>query len=304
MGDGSGVVGVICGPTGAGKSALAMALAAAHPVTIISADSRQVYRDFDIGTGKPSDGERARVPHEGINVVAPEERYSAAAWSAGAEGWIADARARGRVPLVVGGTGFYIRALTEPLFAEPELDAARRTALASATAALATPELRRWCAALDPARAHLGRAQLLRAIEVALLTGRPISEWQARPLRAPTVARYLVVDPGPVLKEWIASRVLSMLDAGWEAEVGSLMRDVPTNAPAWNATGYSLVREHVDGTITRDEMAARITIATRQYAKRQRTWFRHQLDGDVTMLDPTEPSAADVAANWFDGLTI
>ena len=102
---------VICGPTGAGKSAIAMSLAERHPVTIISADSRQVYRGFDIGTAKPSAEERRLVPHRGIDVAEPTERYSAAAWAEAADRWIDEARADGRVPLVVGGTGFYLRAL-------------------------------------------------------------------------------------------------------------------------------------------------------------------------------------------------
>src|SRR5438132_7836389 len=117
---------VICGPTAAGKSAIAMWLAERHRGAIISADSRQLYRGFDIGTAKPTADERARVPHYGIDVVDPVERYSAAAWASGANEWIGAARAGGRVPVVVGGTGLYLRALFEGLFEEPALDAARR----------------------------------------------------------------------------------------------------------------------------------------------------------------------------------
>src|SRR5688572_2346185 len=110
---------IICGPTAAGKSAIAMHLADAHDVVIISADSRQIYRGFDIGTAKPSAIERARVPHRAIDVADPSERYSAALWAEQTRGWISEARALGKTPLIVGGTGFYLRALTEPLFQAP-----------------------------------------------------------------------------------------------------------------------------------------------------------------------------------------
>lgn len=298
---GAGRLRVITGPTAAGKSALALGLAERFPVSIVSADSRQIYRGFDIGTAKPTSAERAAVPHHGLDLVEPRERYSAAAWAAAAEGWLAEIRAAGRVPLVVGGTGFYIRALVAPLFEEPPLDPARRRALGEALAALSPPELRRWCLELDPARAHLGRAQLLRAIEVAVLTGVPISEWHRRAPGAPgRGARYLVVDPGSSLAGRIEDRVLQMLDAGWVAEVGALAESVPADAPAWNASGYRAVLDLVGGEISRAAAIERIVVHTRQYAKRQRTWMRNQLrDEDVTLLDPTEPDALDRALAWF-----
>src|SRR5688572_31154351 len=171
----AGVVRVICGPTGAGKSALAMRLAELHDALIISADSRQIYRGFDIGTAKPSAGDRATVPHCGIDVADPVERYSAARWAAEARGWIREARASGREPLVVGGTGFYLRALVEPLFESPDLDPVRRAALERLFATTSTEDLRRWCLRLDPERAHLGRVQLARSVETALLTGHRLS---------------------------------------------------------------------------------------------------------------------------------
>ncbi|HWH53053.1 MAG TPA: isopentenyl transferase family protein, partial [Gemmatimonadaceae bacterium] len=116
---------VVCGPTAAGKSEVAMWLAERAACTVISADSRQVYRGFDIGTAKPSPADRARVPHSGIDIAEATERYSAAAWADAADRWVADALASGRTPLVVGGTGLYLRALFDGLFAEPRLDAAR-----------------------------------------------------------------------------------------------------------------------------------------------------------------------------------
>ncbi|HJR68186.1 MAG TPA: tRNA (adenosine(37)-N6)-dimethylallyltransferase MiaA [Gemmatimonadaceae bacterium] len=294
---------IICGPTAAGKSALALSLAERGPTTIISADSRQIYRRFDIGTAKPTAGERRRVPHRGIDIVDPTERHSAAAWAEDAIRWAAEATAAQRTAVVVGGTGFYLRALAMPLFEEPPLDADRRAALARALNPMTTPELRRWCEQLDPARAHLGRTQLLRAIEIAILTGRPISAWHREQPRRPTVrARWLVVSPRSpaALAHRIEERAAAMVRAGWEDEVRELVQTVPEDAPAWNATGYRTVRERVRGTLTRDAMLARIIVETRQYAKRQRTWFRHQLPSErVTRIDPGDERAMDMAIHWW-----
>ena len=293
---------IICGPTASGKSAIALSLAERGPTTIISADSRQIYRHFDIGTAKPTTAERRRVPHRGIDIVDPSERYSAAAWAADATGWIIEASGARRTPLVVGGTGFYLRALALPLFEEPPLDGVARAALARVLTPMGTPDLRRWCEQLDPARAHLGRAQLLRAIEIAVLTGRPISEWHRTRPRASTLrAKWLVVSPRPsALAQRIEDRVEAMLKNGWEDEVRGLMQTVPEDAPAWNATGYGTVRERVRGTLTREAMLARIVVETRQYAKRQRTWFRHQLPAEqVTRIDPMDAGAMDAAMDWW-----
>ncbi|MBK5188532.1 MAG: tRNA (adenosine(37)-N6)-dimethylallyltransferase MiaA [Gemmatimonadaceae bacterium] len=294
---------IICGPTGAGKSALALALARVHPVTIISADSRQIYRGFDIGTAKPSRSEQLEVPHRGIDVVEPTQRYSAAQWAEAARGWIAESRAEQRTPLVVGGAGLYLRALTEPLFDEPPLDPARRAALDAELASYSVAELRRWCERLDPARAHLGRTQLLRAIIVALLTGTPISAWHARAPRAPGVsARYLVVDPAAGLAARIDERLALMLELGWEREVEQLVRTGPADAPAWNGTGYRWVRAAVTNAYAREDALARVRIETRQYAKRQRTWFRHQLPpARVTQIDPGAGDALERAMRWWNG---
>ncbi len=297
---------VICGPTAAGKSAVAMWLAEQEPTTIISADSRQVYRGFDIGTAKPTREERVRVPHHGIDVAAPTMRYSAALWAESALRWIEETLIAGRRPLVVGGTGLYLRALFEGLFEEPPLDAVLRASIAEQLDQLELNELQRWTRTLDPARAHLGRTQLVRAIEIALLTGRRLSDlhrerpaserWGAgRGLRP----RYLLVDAGPALEPRIAGRIDHMLDHGWPDEVRDLMLTVDDNAPAWNSTGYDAIRRMVTGEITREAARETVLIATRQYAKRQRTWFRHQLPSDaVTRLDPTRDDWRDVAMEW------
>lgn len=296
---------VICGPTAAGKSAVAMWLAEREPTTIISADSRQVYRGFDIGTAKPTAMERARVPHLGIDIAQPTERFSAAAWAEHASAWIDAVRRAGREPLIVGGTGLYLRALFEGLFDEPPLDAGSRRNLERALATLDIHELRRWTIALDPERSHLGRTQLFRAIEIALLTGRRMSDLH-RERATPTRwrARYLLVDPGPSLAERIAARLDGMLDNGWPREVERLMKTVPATAPAWNATGYDILRRMELGELTLAAARDAVLIQTRQYAKRQRTWFRHQLPADVvTRVDPTVPTWQSEAAAWSDSVT-
>lgn len=291
---------VICGPTAAGKSGLALRLAEATRAGILSADSRQVYRGFDLGTAKPTPAERAAVPHAGIDVDDPRERYSAARWMASVDDWRAALARQGRGVLVVGGTGLYLRTLAAPLFEEPPLDPVARAALERELQPLPLEELRRQCQALDPARAHLGRTQLLRAIEVARLTGQPISAWHQAHARAPRYAvRYLLVDPGAALQERIVHRVDAMLAAGWVDEVRALMDTVPPDAPAWNATGYDTIRQVVDGTLALAQAREQIVIATRQYAKRQRTWFRHQLPPDlVTHVNPTAADAYDRALAW------
>jgi tRNA dimethylallyltransferase len=296
------VLRIIAGPTGAGKSALAMVLAQRHGARIISADSRQIYRGFDIGTAKPSADERARVPHAGIDVAEPTERWSAARWATAAATWLAEDAAAGRPSIIVGGTGLWLQALVRPLAAEPAMDPARRESLQQALRALETEELRRWVQTLDPPRAHLGRAQLTRAAEVALLSGTRLSDWHARHgTPAPRPARWLVVDPGPALEGRLDARRAAMLDGGWLEEVRDLVHTVPAVAPAWNACGYREIREVVLGERTLASAVEAVRISTRQYAKRQRTWFRNQLQevGEVTRLDPTAPDADAVAEHWF-----
>ncbi|HET7631244.1 MAG TPA: tRNA (adenosine(37)-N6)-dimethylallyltransferase MiaA [Gemmatimonadaceae bacterium] len=292
---------VICGPTAAGKSAIALWLAERYDASIVSADSRQVYRGFDIGTAKPTLGERQRVPHYGIDILEPTRRYSAAEWATDAAGWVEQVRKSRRAPVVVGGTGFYLRALFQPLFDAPPLDPSRREALAAVLHGMTTPELRRWCSALDPERARLGRPQLLRAIEVALLTGQRVSRLHADRARAPHwTARYLLVDPGPALAARIERRVDAMLVAGWMDEVRQLSASVPAGAPAWKASGYEVLRKVVSGAGHLDPARERVVIETRQYAKRQRTWFRHQLAGQqVVTLDPGRPDWTAVVDQWW-----
>ncbi len=298
---------IICGPTAAGKSALALDLAEMYSAAIVSADSRQIYCRFDIGTAKPTREECARVTHYGIDVAEPEERFSAARWAAEAGEWVESAREIDKEPVIIGGTGLYIKAVVEPLFSAPELDPARRSELERELESKSISELRRWCNELDPARAHLGRTQLVRAIETAVLSGKRISELHSlhntrreasEPSALPT---YLVVDPGTSLAVRIEARVERMLASGWIDEVEDLSRNISPDAPAWKASGYSVMRKHVQGNLDLSTAKERVIIETRQYAKRQRTWFRHQLPAAaVTHVNPEDSQARAVAREWWE----
>ena len=297
---GANRVRVICGPTAAGKSAIAATLALEYGATIISADSRQIYRGFDIGTAKPGWNERKAIRHEGIDVAEPAERYSASRWASMAMAAIREGDQEA-APLVVDGTGFYIRALFDPLFEAPEIDADRRKRLEWFLNPMSLPELRRWCTAIDPPRAHLGRHQLVRSIETALLTGTRITELHASRGRTTTVAPvYLLIDPAGSLPKRIERRVDEMIDSGWVDEVRALDARVAEDAPAWKASGYRVMRSVARGEMDLSAARERIIIETRQYAKRQRTWFRHQLgDAPVTRLDPDDPDAGAIAQRWW-----
>lgn len=286
------LVPVIVGPTAVGKTAVAVALARHREITVISADSRQVYRGLDVGTAKPSADVRRQVPHLGIDLVDPGERFSAGRFAREAAAWLTSLPA-GRSTVVVGGTGLYVRALVEGLFREPELDRARRARLARWTAAV--QGLGRWAARLDPGYTGGGRQRASRVVEVALLTGRPLSWWQraarAEGLMRPWYVRLTL--PRAVLHQRIAARTRAMLDAGWIDEVRAVLaRGVPPEAPGLDAVGYRDVVRYLQGQLPADRLEEAIITGTRRYAKRQETWFRHQLQGGVvTTLDAAAPAA-------------
>jgi len=302
-----GKVPVVIGPTAVGKTAVALALAAHWPLEIVSADSRQVYRRLDIGTAKPTRKERARVTHHGLDLIDPGSRYSAGHFARDAEGWLADIRARGRRPIVVGGTGLYVRALAEGLFREPALDPARRRSLDAYTARLESLEVIRWAGRLDPGFQRGGRQRAARAIEVALLTGYPLSYWQQAARARGTINPWYIVltVPRPVLHQRIARRAEEMVRRGLIEEVASVLAEghAPT-APGLDGIGIREAVQYLHGRRARDTVAEAITVSTRQYAKRQQTWFRHQLDGAVLTLDATRPPerlAAEIAEAWERG---
>lgn len=295
---------VLVGPTAVGKTAVALALAAQLPLEVVSADSRQVYRRLDIGTAKATRRERRRVPHHGVDLIDPGERYSAGRFAVEAAGWVTGIRERGRLPVVVGGTGLYVRALADGLFREPPLDPARRTDLAAWAAGLAGPDLVRWAARLDPGFRGGGRQRAARAIEVALLTGHPLSHWQhAARARGLITPWYVVLSvPRPVLHRRIQQRATEMIRRGLIEEVAAVLAEgLPAGAPGLDAVGVREAVQYLHGERPRETVAEAIAMATRQYAKRQETWFRHQLQGDVLALDATRPAeeiAAGIAAAW------
>ncbi len=301
---GGGRTPVIVGPTAVGKTAVAVALARHWPLEVISADSRQVYRGLDVGTAKPSRKERAAVRHHGLDLVRPGERYSAGRFARDAAGWIAEVRARGHLPVVVGGTGLYVRALAEGLFAEPPLDAARRAALDAWLAGLEPLELVRWAGRLDPGFQGGGRQRAARAIEIALLTGRPLSAWQAEAQGAGGIRPWYVrlTVPRQVLHQRIRHRALQMVQQGIIEEAAAALADgAAPGSPGLDGVGVREAVEYLTAGGDRAAVAEAIVVATRQYAKRQETWFRHQLPGEVLTLDATRPPeevAEQVAAAW------
>lgn len=301
---------VITGPTASGKTSLAIDVAERVDGEIISIDSRQVYRGLDIGTAKADAAERARVPHHGLDLVDPDERFSAGRFANAARGWVAEIAGRGRVPLLVGGTGFFLRALTHPLFDEPPLPEAPRRRLARWLAKLDHEALERWLRTLDPQSADAlatrgGRQRRERAVEIALLTGHTLAWWHthAPPAQPPLRPLVFVLElPREELYRRIDARVVAMIEAGLPAEVERLraagwrVRD-----PGLSATGYPEVAAALDGEIDMDEAVRRIQSRTRGYARRQITWFRHQLPRDAVWLDalrPRETLTLEIVERW------
>ncbi len=301
---------VIVGPTAVGKTAVALALARHWPLEVVSADSRQVYRRLDIGTAKPSRRERARVPHLGLDLVEPGERYSAGRFAKDAERTIREVRARGRQPVVVGGTGLYVKALVDGLFLEPPLDPERRRALEAWSTHLRPGELLRWAARLDPAFGGGGRQRATRTLELALLTGRPLSWWQREAQNRGTVDPWYVVltVPRAVLHQRIAQRAEDMVRRGLIEEVAAVLAEGhAAHAPGLDGIGIREAVEYLHGKRTRESVSEAIAAGTRRYAKRQETWFRHQLAGPVLALDATrgpEHLADEIAAAWARKATL
>jgi tRNA dimethylallyltransferase len=283
---------VLVGPTGVGKTATAIALAESIPITVISADARQLYRGLDIGTAKPDRATLARVPHRGLDLVDPGERYSAGRFARDASGWIAEARAAGRQPMVVGGTGLYIRALAEGLFREPPFDPERRAQLRAWSESLAGADLARWAGRLDQRFPGGGRQRAARAVEVALLTGQALSWWQREARESGTLRPWYIhlTVPREVLHRRLALRVDQMLAAGFVAEVRRVLEaGVAPDAAGLDGVGYREVVSMLRGQLPEPELRDAILVSTRRYAKRQETWFRHQLrDAQVWTLDTAD----------------
>ena len=295
---------VLVGPTASGKSAVALELARRFDGEIVSADSAQVYRGMDIGTAKPDAATRARVRHHLLDLIDPTEAYSAARFRGDAVAAIADIRARGRVPIVAGGTMLYVKALREGLSELPQADPALRAELDARAARIGWPAMHAELARVDPATAArlapTDAQRIQRALEVHELTRRPLSSLQGARNASFDEALSLVVALVPAdrskLHAAIAQRFDAMLAEGLVDEVAALRErfDLRPGLPSMRAVGYRQVLDCLDGRLDRAALRERGIAATRQLAKRQLTWLRSM---DV---EPFECFASDVVVRIVD----
>jgi len=283
----------LLGPTASGKSRRALELAARHPVEIVSVDSAQVYRDMDIGTAKPSPQERARVPHHLIDLVDPTESYSAGRFRSDAIRAVEDILARGRIPLLVGGTMLYYRALAQGIDALPAAQPALRARIEARAARLGWPALHAELARVDPAgaaRLSPNDAQRIqRALEVWEVSGEPLSALQRRAVQALPFrlrAYALIPEDRADLHRRIAERFERMLRDGLVDELVALRARYVLHAglPSMRCVGYRQVWAYLEGEYGKDQLRDKAIAATRQLAKRQLTWLRS--------LPELEPAAA------------
>ncbi|HEY8087351.1 MAG TPA: tRNA (adenosine(37)-N6)-dimethylallyltransferase MiaA [Polyangiaceae bacterium] len=272
----------IVGPTATGKTALAVSVAERIGGEVISADSVQIYRGFDVGSGKPTATEQARAPHHLVSVLDPAEHVDAAAWAGLAAAAITDVRARGRVPILCGGTFLWTRALLFGLAEIPAASAELREQYRMTAEAAGRSALHERLRAVDrPSADRLHPndfVRVSRALEVFELTGRPLSDWHREHAfararhRARLVA--IAVEPG-ILTDRIRARVRGWLERGWIEEVQALLRSGYADTRAMGSVGYTQVRAMIEGRGTREDLELAIVRATRVFARRQRTWLNH-----------------------------
>lgn len=289
---------VIGGPTASGKSGLALDIARRANGIIINADSMQVYDGLPRLTAQPDAADRAAAPHRLYGVLPPAQSCSAARWRDMALVAIDETLAAGRLPVVVGGTGFYIRTLTDGISPMPEVPANVRTRLAAQIEQEGNEAFHRRLAARDPvmaARLHPSNTQrLIRAMEVLEHTGKSLAEWQALPADGPPphlrFIKVALLPPRDVLYPRCDKRFLQMIEDGVLDEVRAFPAPQETPWPLHKALGYPELRAYLDGTCTREDAIIQAQQSTRNYAKRQVTWFRHQMDADIVL---EEAAAAD-----------
>ncbi len=290
----------ILGPTASGKTALAMALSDRLNGELISADSAQVYRGLDIGAAKPTAAELVRWPHRLIDICEPDHHYSVAEFVADASAAIAEVSAAGKLPIVVGGSMLYARALLEGLSPLPAADPALRAELRERAAQLGWPALHAELAAVDPATAaqlHPNHGQRIeRALEVYRLTGQPLSHWHRQSRAAAVASHYqtqqLLLMPSnrALLHRRIEQRFAAMMAAGFADEVAALYQRYRDSGdlPALRAAGYRQLWQHCRGELSRAEAVEQAIAATRQLAKRQLTWLRSWPGGVRLTVDAGE----------------
>jgi tRNA dimethylallyltransferase len=295
---------LIAGPTASGKSALALALAEKLGATIVNADSMQVYRDLRTITARPSPAEEARVPHRLYGHVDAAENYSVGRWCRDVAAALAEIAAQGRVPILVGGTGLYFKALTNGLAAVPPIPAAIRAQVRGRLKTEGIAPLYAELIARDPATAHRlmpnDRSRISRALEVVLATGRSLTDWHHDGLPAlidpNRAAKVFVTCERKELVARIETRFAAMLNAGALDEVRALeRRQLDPLLPAMKAHGVPWLIRHIGGEISLDEAAAGAVMDTRRYAKRQLTWFRNQMPGWIWS---TPDAAGDAILKW------
>jgi tRNA dimethylallyltransferase len=274
---------LIAGPTASGKSAAALDLACSLGGTVVNADSMQVYRELRVLTARPNETDQARVPHRLYGTVSAAEAYSVGRWLAAAARVMADLREERRLPIFVGGTGLYFKALTEGLAPIPDIPAEVRAHWRERSAALGREGLHKELASRDPAMAaRLGAAdpqRVVRALEVIDATGVSLAEWQgggAAPLLNPSAALRLVIAPErEPLYATIEARFDRMMDDGALDEVRALMElDLDPALPAMRAHGVRELAAYLSGALTREKAIAKAKTESRRYAKRQMTWLR------------------------------
>ena len=298
---------IVAGPTASGKSALALGLAEAYGGTVINADSQQIYRDLRILTARPNASAQTRAPHRLYGFLDAAERGSAARWRDLAEAEIAAAHAAGRMPIVAGGTGLYLRALLGGLAPIPDIPSGIREEAEALYRELGGVAFRARLAALDPeAAARLppgDRTRLVRAYEVVRATGVPIGAWQRRPAPRPTYrfATLLLAPPRDALYAACDTRFAAMIEAGGLHEAAALLaRGLPPDLPAMKAVGLPELFRHLRGDISLADAIAGAQQATRRYGKRQTTWFRHQLSADLTCVEQYSESFLHCSRHFID----
>ena len=298
---------IIAGPTASGKSALALALAEHYGGTVINADALQCYRDLRILTARPRPAEEASAPHRLYGFLDAAERGSVARWRELALAELAAATAAGRLPVLVGGAGLYLRALLGGLAPVPDIPPAIRDEAAENYARLGGAAFRDVLAPLDPASAARfppgDRTRLTRAYEVVRATGTPIGEWQrqASPAAPYRIATILLLPPRAVLYAACDARFTTMIAAGGLDEAAALLaRGLDPELPAMKAVGVPELFRHLRGESALPEAIAAAQQATRRYAKRQTTWFRHQLDAGLICVEQYSESFCLSARHFID----
>lgn len=312
---GEGAVGpidalAIIGPTASGKSALALAIAEQIGAEIVSVDSAAVYRGLDIGSAKPTSAERARVPHHLIDIADPHQPYSAGQFVRDAQAAVADIRARGRLPLLAGGTMLYIRSLLLGMAELPQASPALRADIEARIDRDGVATMHAELARLDPTAAMrikpADRQRIQRALELIALTGKPLDVLFREHAQAPALrARVLALLPGDRAAHHAAidARFAAMLDAGLVEELRGLRSRYPLHAdlPSMRSVGYRQVWAYLDGKVDDADLLRQGKAASRQLAKRQMTWLR-KLPHDIA-LDPQQSGLEGAALGWARGLT-